>query len=407
MKKVIMLATYFPPAGGISTFRITKFVKFLPHFEWEPVVLTVREEHYKECDFLIDESLLKDLRDELRIYRTKISKGPRLIRNFSKKLPTRWLGPLFSTVGKIIKDEEPTILYATGDPFFPLLAAPYAKVRYGLDYVIDLRDPWKLAKPDVPPKNIKGKLFLLANDILEPIVINRASKIIVVSEKMAKEYREAYPKKKPEDFIVIPNGFDPDDYDLIPEVACKEFTITYAGKFLFGKSYRDPSYFLEALKILKKQGLKINFKYIGEINPNINAIVEEKGLNDQFQSLGYIPYMDTISHMKGSDVLLLIGNGQETEQTGKIFDYLGCKRPVLALASEKGGIADVVKGVEEITLIENNNPEKIANAIMTFYNSRSNIPLERKNISKYLRVDLTKRLAEVFENVIKEKKSHK
>jgi len=111
-------------------------------------------------------------------------------------------------------------------------------------------------------------------------------------------------------------------------------------------------------------------------------------------------YSNTISYMKGSDLLLLIGNGQETEQTGKIFDYLGCKRPVLALASEKGGIADVVSGVEEITLIENKDPNKIADAIMEFYNKKNNQPLERKNISQYLRVDLTEKLSNIFHDVL-------
>ena len=400
MKKVIMLATYFPPAGGISTFRITKFVKFLPHFSWEPVVLTVREEHYKECGFLIDNSLVKDVSEDLIIYRTKIGKGPKLLRSFFKRLPTRWLGPLFSIIGQVIKDENPSLLFATGDPFFPLLVAPYAKVRYGLDYVIDLRDPWKLAKPDVPPTSIKGKLFIVANNMLEPIVINRAAKIIVVSEKMAKEYREAYPKRLPEDFIVIPNGYDPDDYDSIPAVTAPEFTITYAGKFLFGKSFRDPSYFFNAIKILKVRGVHVSFKYIGEVNPDINKMIEENNLSSQFYPLGYLPYNDTISHMKGSDILLLIGNGQETEQTGKIFDYLGCKQPILALASQKGGIADIVRGVEQITLIENENPNKIADAIMEFYNNKSYQPLERKNISQYLRVDLTEKLTNIFQDVI-------
>lgn len=403
MKKVIMLATYFPPAGGISTFRVTKFVKFLPHFNWEPVVLTVREEHYRECDFLIDDSLLKDVREDLTIYRTKIGKGPILLRSFFKRLPSRWLGPLFSTIGKIIKDENPSLLYATGDPFFPLLVAPYAKIRYGLNYVIDLRDPWKLAKPDVPPTTIKGKLFLIANNILEPIVINRAKKIVVVSDKMAKEYRDAYPKRKPEDFIVIPNGYDPDDYDSIASTVSSGFTITYAGKFLFGKSFRNPANFFGAIKILKNQGIDVFFQYIGEINMDIEKMAEEYGISSQFRALGHMPYNNTISYMKGSDLLLLIGNGQETEQTGKIFDYLGCKRPVLALASQKGGIADVVRDVEQITLIENENPNKIADAILKFYNTKTNQPIERKNISQYLRVDLTEKLSKIFQNVIENK----
>ncbi len=400
MKKVIMLATYFPPAGGISTFRITKFVKFLPQFNWQPVVLSVNEESYRECDFLIDETLLKDVADDLIIYRTGIAKEPTFLKSLRKGLPTRWLKPLFAIVGEIIKREKPALLFATGDPFFPLLVAPFAKRRYGIDYIIDLRDPWKLAVIDNPIKGIKGKIFQPLNNLLEPRVLKKASKIIVVSEKMAKDYRQAYPERNPEDFVVIPNGYDPDDYDSTSPALFEDFTVTYAGKFLSGKSFRNPAPFLQAMKILRQKGIKVIFRYVGPVNPEVDELVAQNGMSDQFQSTGYLSYQDTIANMKGSDLLLLIGSGQETEQTGKIFDYLGCRRPILALAGEKGGIADVVKGIEEITLIANKDPQSIANEVEEFYNKQSRQPVERTNIDRFSRSSLTGELVKVFDSVL-------
>ena len=404
MKKVIMLATYFPPAGGISTFRITKFVKYMRYFDWEPIVLTLDEMSYRECNFLIDQSLIKDIPENLTIYRTGLSKKPFLFKNLFNNIVTRWLPPLFSKIKYVVKKERPDLLFATGDPFFPLLAAPFANLLYGLKYVIDLRDPWKLEIPLHSPKGVRGKLKRPINNFLEPIVLNRASKVICVSEGMCKQYREAYPMRPPEDFIAIPNGFDTDDYDSVPAVAYPQFTVVYAGKFLSGTSFRSPEYFLEALKILKVKNIKICFKHIGEMNPEIIAMVKKAGLSDQFESVGLLSYRDTISNMKGAGILLLIGNGQETEQTGKIFDYLGCKRPIMALASKNSGIADVVQDIEEIVLIENKDAKNIAVSLEEMYNKRNMEPIERANISKYLRKKLTADLAAVFNEVITQSK---
>lgn len=404
MKKVLILATYYPPAGGVATFRITKFVKFIEQFNWKPVVLTVKEKHYLDCKFPIDYSLVKDIPTDLSIYRTDIRKNFSVFKSLLNGLPTRWLCKLFNEIGPIIKKEKPDILFATGDPFFPLLIGPFVKTLFNLNFVVDFRDPWKLAIPDFPPVGLKGKLSKPINNLLEPIVVNSASKIIVVSDKMAEEYREAYPKRKASDFIVIPNGYDPDDYDSIPIKEQKEFTIIYAGKFLTGKSFRNPYYFFESLKILKEKGIKLKFIYVGDKNPKIEIMAKEMGVFDQFESVGRKSYSETISYMKGAGLLLLIGSGQETEQTAKIFDYLGCKRPILALASEKGGIAKVTKDIHKITLVENKNPKKIADIIERYFHSHSGELLVRKNISQYLRENLAKKLSDVFNDVLNHKR---
>ncbi len=65
-KKVLMVANQFPPMGGSGVQRSVKFAKYLPGFDWEPIVFT------RECQQgLMDASLLKDLPDNLKVIRTK------------------------------------------------------------------------------------------------------------------------------------------------------------------------------------------------------------------------------------------------------------------------------------------------------------------------------------------------
>ncbi|MCH6560776.1 hypothetical protein IH799_10545, partial [candidate division KSB1 bacterium] len=65
LKKVLILAYYFPPLGMGGTQRPAKFVKYLPEFNWTPFVITVKDIAYYAKDL----SLLNDVRDA-QIFRT-------------------------------------------------------------------------------------------------------------------------------------------------------------------------------------------------------------------------------------------------------------------------------------------------------------------------------------------------
>ena len=53
---VLVIAYYFPPMGLSGVQRTLKFVKYLPHFGWQPTVLTVTPTGYFAQDYtLLDE----------------------------------------------------------------------------------------------------------------------------------------------------------------------------------------------------------------------------------------------------------------------------------------------------------------------------------------------------------------
>ncbi|MBN1894297.1 glycosyl transferase family 1, partial [bacterium] len=83
MKRVLLVAYYFPPMGMGGVQRALKFAKYLPEFGWKASVLTVRETSY----YARDESLLKEAKgadiirtesfDPMRLFRVKSSGGLR------------------------------------------------------------------------------------------------------------------------------------------------------------------------------------------------------------------------------------------------------------------------------------------------------------------------------------------
>ncbi len=81
VKKVLIVTYYFPPSGGPGVQRVLKFVKYLPEFGWQPVILTVQDGDYPARD----ESLLAEIPRHAIVYRTKIFEPYRLYRKLTGK----------------------------------------------------------------------------------------------------------------------------------------------------------------------------------------------------------------------------------------------------------------------------------------------------------------------------------
>ena len=66
MRKVLIVTYFWPPAGGPGVQRVLKFVKYLPKFGWEPIILTVAEGEYPAIDF----SLANNIPQNCKVYKT-------------------------------------------------------------------------------------------------------------------------------------------------------------------------------------------------------------------------------------------------------------------------------------------------------------------------------------------------
>ncbi|MGL6037286.1 MAG: glycosyl transferase family 1, partial [Soonwooa sp.] len=79
-KKVLIISYYWPPAGGPGVQRWLKFAKYLPDFGWEPIIYTPENPSYP----IVDETLLKEVPESIKIVRTKIWEPYQLAEKFSK-----------------------------------------------------------------------------------------------------------------------------------------------------------------------------------------------------------------------------------------------------------------------------------------------------------------------------------
>jgi len=392
MRKILIIAWSFPPAGGVGVFRPAKFVKFLPSFGWEPVVVTVKEEFY----YWIDKSLIKDIPPNVNIYRLPIWKT-KIINDEG----IRWLPFLFKDIRKIIKNKKPCAIYLTGGPFYPLLLGPVIKKQFKLPYIVDLRDPWRLLITRQPAKSIKAKVENFLVNILEPYVLRNADKVIFTADSMRKEYALVY-KKLANKFITITNGYDSEDFEYIDPVKFNHFTIVYTGKFEDFKKQKSPYEFLfEAIKMLHLKKLNIHFVHVGEIEPKIVNFVRAIGVNDFVTFAGPKSYKETLAYQKGAHLLLVTGSEYRKGIPTKLFDYIASRRPILALISPDEPFFEIITKIPYAKIIDPENPLKITRVIEEFEQRNFNINKEFKLPEEYERKYLTKKLAQVLEGIIK------
>jgi len=77
LQRILILTYYFPPLGMGGTQRVAKFVKYLPHFGWQPTIVTVKDVAY----YAFDPKLLRDVRSA-QVVRTGSLDPQRLMAKF-------------------------------------------------------------------------------------------------------------------------------------------------------------------------------------------------------------------------------------------------------------------------------------------------------------------------------------
>src|SRR5262249_42475366 len=142
----------------------------------------------------------------------------------------------------------------------------------------------------------------------------------------------------------ISNGFDPDDFASAAPRPLDGFAFLYAGKFA---EYRRPDCFLRGFALASAAdpafAAEARAVFVGDWQPEHQAVADEVGVGDRVVALGYRPHHEAVGYMKGAAALALISGGDRTEQPGKVFEYLAADRPILAIIPPDGASGDAIR----------------------------------------------------------------
>jgi glycosyltransferase involved in cell wall biosynthesis len=422
MKKILIITYYWPPSGGAGVQRWLKFSKYLPEYGYEPIILTVDEAEasYAQLDY----SLLQEVGPALSVHKTKTFEPYNLYRKLSNKKEIPYGG--FSNQKKItffeklsrfirgnlfvpdprrgwnkyalkkalelIHKQQIEVVITSGPPHSTHLIGKKIKDKTDIRWIADFRDPWTdiYYYKDLYHSCLAAKI----DQYLEKKVLTSTDKIITVSEEVGKLLLKKIPVAS-DKIVVIPNGYDETDFENVEVVKNEIFTVTYTGTI--SMSYRIDQ-FIEAISLLPDSVKgQIRIRFVGNVPEEILNLFRLKNLDSLVEVLGYIPHSQAICQMMSASLLLLaIPDSPDNKGivTGKFFEYLAAKRPILAIGPLGGDVDIMVQKCRAGKLFSYDEKEEMKLYILKIFEQEQNGSFrdETTGTEKYTRRNLTEQL---------------
>lgn len=425
--KVLIVTYYWPPAGGAGVQRWLKFTKYLRDFGIEPVVFTAQHPNYP----ILDESLQSDIPDGLEIIRCPIFEPNTVLSKYRKQkvkpsagflkeqpsliskiimyiranlfIPDArmfWIKPATKKIINYLANTKIDLLITTGPPHSLHRIGYRVKLKTGIPWIADFRDPWTgIDYFHVLPltKFARRKHFKQEDEVFK-----KADKIIMVSNTSREKY-----KAQAKSIEVITNGYDTDYADEKLNILDQKFTISHIGSM---NATRNPKMFWKVLAQLCQEDQEfanhLQLQFIGKIDTNVitDDIVPYKFKNIVYKD--YVPHKEAKQFQRTSQVLLLVVNDTPNAKeivTGKIFEYLQAKRPIIAIGPEDGDLAEILNETKAGSTFDYSNEKDLKTYIETLYQKykKGILEVNSSNIEKFHRKELTKHLSEIIKELVK------
>ncbi len=428
----MILAYYWPPSGGSGVQRWLKFVKYLRHYGWEPVVITPENgtaPYY-------DETLQRDVPEGVKVYKTATFEPFEIYNRLQGKkkdapIPVGMVGikdakSTFQKIANYIRanlfvpdarmgwksyavkaalqaiQENPEIcaMVTTGPPHSVHLAGLELKEKTGLPWLADLRDPWtNIYYNQSLPRTERTKQ---KDKALEDKVLATANAVTVVSGGMADEF-----KSRAKHLEVIFNGYDDDDIYKGENKPSEFFTLAHVGNFF---PYYDSEGLWEAIAQLCKENMafaeRFRLCFTGVTDGGILQKIKEKGLEKWLVVNGSVPHKEATKQMFEAAMLLFVipNDGSKGVITGKVFEYIASETPILPIGDTTSNVANILREQGHLSMADYGDTATLKNYLKNAFEAwlaggQKTQKMEGKGQNPYSRKALTGKLAELLNKI--------
>ena len=427
MKKVLIITYYWIPSGGAGVQRWVKFAKYLREFGYEPIIYTPENPEFPSIDTSFENDIPADIQviktpiwEPYNVYRNLTGKKNQTINagfisenkkqgwkdklsiwirgNFLIPDPRRfWIKPSVRLLTKFLNENKVDAIITTGPPHSMHFIGLGLKQNIPtLPWIADFRDPWTNIDfyKDLNLTWISDKI----HHRLERKVIQSADSVIVVSNGMKDEFDLLNPKH----IQVITNGYDETDVHKLAVELDKKFSISHIGTLNVA---RNPRVVWKVLSEIcaEKTDFKadLQIQLIGKVDFSVLEDIKNNGLTDNLLKIDYLTHAEAIVKQQSSQVLVLLINNSGNAKgilTGKFFEYLAAKRPILAVGPIDGDAAHILNETGAGKMLDFEDEKATKQTILDYYSrfKAGSLNVESTSVERFSRKSLTRELADLL-----------
>jgi glycosyltransferase involved in cell wall biosynthesis len=437
MKRVLIISYYWPPTGGSGVQRWVKFAKYLPLEGWQPVIYTPENPE----QLATDESLAAEIPAEAEVIKTRIVEPYEIYKKLLRKSghskeavevnPVNaqnksslqkaamwvrgnlfrpdprclWIGPSVRFLKKYLKEYPVDLIVSTGPPQSMHLIGRRLALATGIPWIADFRDPWT--------KIFYFKHLSMTRGTekwhkkMEQKVLDDATVVVAVSPLVQQEFQAM--TQTPVQLIT--NGFDECDFaaeksHMVGGGPEQEFCVTHTGLFA---ADGNPTMLWEVLaekcNVNESFRKALKIKLIGKTDDSILAALDKAGLSEAVDNVGYLHHSEAVEQQRNASLLILPLRKEPEYKAvlpGKLFEYLASRRPVLGIGQPDGAMAMILNETKTGVVLDWEDREAIAQFIDSCWENHltGELATDGADISQFTRRNLTRRMAQLFEETI-------
>jgi Glycosyl transferase 4-like domain/Glycosyl transferases group 1 len=280
-----------------------------------------------------------------------------------------WMPTAVAALARILMAGRPDAIITTSPPDSAHLVG-LAAHSVGVRWIADFRDGWMFDTPN--PRSALQRF----DSSLERVVVRRADAVTAVNDQIANDFR----RRLGVDAICLPNGYDRAELEQAPDERSLldpgRFSLVYTGTLGIdmvegglGTRGEDARAFLDALERLLWQrpefAGEIELVVAGVVTEAERAVLTRGALSAIVRVVGRLPHTRALGLQRAADALVLVSGGAGFT-TGKVFEYLGARRPIFALADRPSAVADLLDKSDGHVVVPSWDAAALASELQAF-----------------------------------------